>query len=617
MTKNEFNSFFENLDYTNEFKAGMEKKLSKKTNKNYIDTVSGVEKSSEKNNIVRIVGTIAACAALVGVCIGIGASMKNQIGPDDNPEQPIATEVTTTSANSGKFKDNKFPMTNLLDYSEDELLEIGEQYYIAACERFEIQLGCTTLFDYHYEETEDEFLEYTLVTDEKIKSYKDVEELFYSVFSKNWESALERIKEEDGKLYYLAETYTPSEFYEGYNIKFKEATEEKITYIVTAKFNDGEKGRNIKEVPLEFSLIPENGEWKVNSFIYPNSDCLANEQESIISEPIKENMSEEELISSVREHIALADFYSFDSMLPPMYSETVADKYNSDYSNRYEKGLALKINENNDYWLLEDESITLDMIYEDFYSIYSKNYEDVVAREFRENNGKLYFNDQSGNDYRGFLDVSEMDLTIKSKDANKIVVEAKMDFTNWIKLYCCYGYTEKQITEKLGSDYKYYYSQDIIFSLEENGWRISQYTPRLSWVSEALNKCPEYLKLYEEMNNIKDADESETTSINYNDYIGKWYMDNNEYGYEMNITSIENDIMTFELSLYRLFKTNPITVELGYENMTYMNTYDDDTQPDIEASITLEKDGTVYIYIMKSEFEEIEEKAIIFNTKVK
>lgn len=97
MKRDEFNSIFENVEYTDEFKQKMEKKLSspnKSESDEYIEAVSGVE-ADNRSRIVHWAGAAAACAILVGSCIGIGLTLKNQIDPVQ-PEPPVASGITTT-----------------------------------------------------------------------------------------------------------------------------------------------------------------------------------------------------------------------------------------------------------------------------------------------------------------------------------------------------------------------------------------------------------------------------------------------------------------------------------------------------------------------------------------
>ena len=288
MKQEEFRNIFNNIKYTEEFKAKMRRMISEEPEKaEYSQSVEGVE-IDHRSRIVHTSGTIAACAA-VAVALGVaGYNMRGMFSEDEvtlsSPTEQSTkaettktetTEAETTEAETTEAKRSAIftPYTDLYGKSDEELLEIGKIYYEEAIRRYNLNQQSTSwtdLFELDYEKVIEpvEYTEYYLIKDENIKTIDDINEVYYSVFVDNWDFERGRFIEQEDGLYYNEPMGVGNIYYNGYDISFEEATEEIIRYTVTAKFNDGVNYETIvAEVPLEFSLVPTDEGWKVNSFI--------------------------------------------------------------------------------------------------------------------------------------------------------------------------------------------------------------------------------------------------------------------------------------------------------------------------------------------------------------
>ena len=284
MKQEEFRNIFNDITYTEEFKAKMRLRLSQEPSKaEYSQSVEGVE-IDRRSRIVRTAGTIAACAAVIIAIGAVGYNMRGAFTEDEvtlssSTEQLTEAETTktgtTTEAVSTEAERKVLftPYTDLYGKSDEELLEIGRIYYEEAVKRYNLNQGSnewTDLFEVDYEKFIEpvEYSRYNFIDDENIKTIDDITEIYYTVFTDNWEFEKDYfIQQEDG-LYFYETMGVGNIYYNGYDISFEEATEDIIRYIVIAKFNDGvDYQTDAAEIPLEFSLVPTDEGWKVNSFI--------------------------------------------------------------------------------------------------------------------------------------------------------------------------------------------------------------------------------------------------------------------------------------------------------------------------------------------------------------
>ena len=302
------------------------------------------------------------------------------------------------------------------------------------------------------------------------------------------------------------------------------------------------------------------------------------------------NDTDEKITEAIRKYVAVADEYSFESMLPSSYPKTYAEEWYADNNitvdDAVNRGDMIIDGENNWYYSFKENKLTLDGIKEDVLSVYSEDYRllDEIWNSFKEENGKVYCK-STGGDFAGFLELSDSRIEIKSKNENKIVADVYMDFTSWIvEGYHSY-YVPEEMKYLFTENYKYEYPQQITLIREDNGWRVSEYTNRLEIVSAAKEACPEYQAVVDYI--YKDLD--------YNDFIGTFVsaadaengLPDSEY--ELNIESIKDGVITFSLSRFRMFSTDFITaaIDNDYRIQAEFDTFVDETEPGIKGYITL------------------------------
>ena len=333
------------------------------------------------------------------------------------------------------------------------------------------------------------------------------------------------------------------------------------------------------------------------------------------------NDSEETIEKKIRRYATAADEYSFDSMLPPTYPESYGEgnDLNLDGSpltmDDLKNSGKMITNGNEQFYAFKDEKLTFEGIKEDVYSVYSNDYNligQILDSKFMEKDGKVYTS-WSGGDFAGFNDFSASRVEIKSKDENMIVADIYVDFTN-IVAYGGYGYDIPAEMEYLfPEDYKYEYSQQITLVREDDGWRVSEYIPRNEMTEKAKEACPEYQAVLDYNNK----------GLNYDNFIGEWV---DEYGseYELNVKSVKDGYVTFELTKFRTFSTETIVAEIDYTNrsLAAYNTYGVENTPGIKGFIEFRpSDGEfrtsdeIYLSVKESEYPYSESIEYIFHKK--
>lgn len=329
------------------------------------------------------------------------------------------------------------------------------------------------------------------------------------------------------------------------------------------------------------------------------------------------NDSDETIAKAVRRYATAADEYSFDSMLPPTYPESYGEgnDLNSDGSpitvDDLKNSGKLIVTDDNWFYAFKDDSLTFDIVKEDIYSVYSKDYKllNDIYDGFKEENGKLY-HVWTGGDFAGFHDFSASRVEIKSKDENKIVADVYMDFTALVS-HSEYDYIIPEEMQYLfPEDYKYEYPQQITLIRENGGWKVSEYIPKREAEELAKEACPEYQAVLDY--NYKD--------FAYNRFIGTYTNVYDMIGnapkaeYELNVESIEDNVVTFSLSRYRMFSTDTIkaTIDPNKRICAEFDTFGDENNPGIKGNIYLHEalhgydspveDISITIEIQKTEY---------------
>lgn len=579
MKRDEFRRVFDNIEYTKEFTKSMEEKLSTppsvQSEDGFTEAVSGVE-ISRQSRIVRIAGTVAACLAIVGSCVGIGFAMKGSFKPDDdvlssvndNTSENVSTE-TATVPTLDMLIDSRLPYTDLSGKTEDELYEIGKRYFEAACELHLMNGGASIALDCDYTNTIDNGtdMNFYLVQDDNISSISDAEELYHSVFSETWEFEEGFFFEQDGSLYYSCDNNAYNNAcYEGWEFHFIEATDAKITYQVNAFFNDGETGSNVYSVPCEFSLIPEGAEWKVESFIYPAGIPTESEEPEI---PL-----DEETAAQLRKFLTEAERYTYALSSPYIGDTHFYEVVGS--VDPLELGWAIEdTNGPGFYWLLTNGKTKQDL-YDEIYRYFTDDYETNFDELVIERDGKTYVKTQPI-DFELFYDytASNDPIEIAERNNQEIVAYITVDCTEAID----YFYANNIGMSALPEGYRYTYPQEVVFVNTDDGWRISEYTPYAELRNEAIIACPEMQEYIDENGNIKAPDVIE--SNDYSSYIGVWTSEN---GDKLTVHEMDDETIEFTIE-YNGIESVTASAAMGYGQMSYFNTMDDDSQTGIEGNI--------------------------------
>ncbi|MBO5318614.1 MAG: hypothetical protein J6B01_02255 [Ruminococcus sp.] len=482
MKKDDFRKIYDEIDYTDEFKAEMRKKLSepaqiRMTSDEYENIVEGVD-TMKRNKIMHTLSAIAACGVIVTAAGAVGFAMK------------------------GASKNNSEPMS-----SADDDITISSQTEVLS----------------------------TIVTGEKSTIPSQTEALSTIIIDEN-------------------------------------STEQ-----TTKDVSDS-----------------GNNSTYFNKLGLPDID--------------PENDTDEEIIEAVRKYVAAADDYSFETMLPSSYPETYAEEWYDDINitvyDAVKRGDMIIDSENMWYYAFKEDSLTLEGIKEDVLSVYSEDYRllDEIWSSFKEENGKIYCK-FTGGDFAGFLDFSDSKIEIKSKDENKIVADVYVDFTDWVTTGYHDYYVPDEMQYLFPEDYRYEYPLQITLVCENSGWRVSEYTNRTDIVTESLEACPEYQAVREYIN--KGQNDNKLTD--YSAYVCAWNNETDAPGYELNIESINDGIVTFNLSKYRMYSTGSITADTHgtgdpTARIAEFDTFGDENEPGIRGYIYFRDADSVYVVVHESTY---------------
>lgn len=119
--------------------------------------------------------------------------------------------------------------------------------------------------------------------------------------------------------------------------------------------------------------------------------------------------------------------------------------------------------------------------------------------------------------------------------------------------------------------------------------------------------------------NIKNSDEQSTdnNAINYNDYVGTWYIEgDNYYGTyerELKITLLDEKTIKLNLTFYRLAYYDNITVNIDNIIM-YFSGVDEGTGKSISGTIKFDN-NTITLNITQSQYDLVSVGALIFTNK--
>lgn len=304
MKRDDFRKIYEEIDYTDEFKAEMRKKLSepakiRTTSDEYESSVEGVE-TINRSRITRTISTIAACGVLVAAGGAIGLAMKGLSNKNSDSLSSVSEEKTksnvietstltidTTSEepteiivnNKGYFNKLGLPDIDPANDTNEEITEAIRKYVTAADEYcFESMLPTSYPENYAYGDENNPYnsddlkkSKDLLIDSDSIAFYafkentltlNSVKEDVLSVYSKDYKHLNEIwscFKEENGKLYckWIGGEFEGFYDFSDSEIEIKSKDENKIIADVYMDFTDWvTTGYNrFDEIPEEMKYL--------------------------------------------------------------------------------------------------------------------------------------------------------------------------------------------------------------------------------------------------------------------------------------------------------------------------------------------------------------------------
>ncbi len=290
MTGKEYRSVFDAISCSRELQERMEQKLS---GQNASECVCGVRVVQQKNRLCQCLG-IAACLAVI--LLGSAAAALNGKAPTtpfSNTTSEQTSEISTEESSETRITEqptsesapllypgkdipiyDDFPMQELSQLSDEQLIQIGKKYYDAAFRLLHPDSAPPYLFFYPKtdEHSSDEnHIQYCPVGIDSVKTIADVRNDFYSVFTSDWDSSIldECFAEMDGRLYYCTNNPYVSIYPSDYVLELDTVTENEIYYSYRMVHENVTEEDRFKNVALPFTLKRTEEGWKVSVFISP------------------------------------------------------------------------------------------------------------------------------------------------------------------------------------------------------------------------------------------------------------------------------------------------------------------------------------------------------------
>ncbi len=171
---------------------------------------------------------------------------------------------------------DEFPMQDLSELPEEQLIEVGKKYYDAAFRL--LHPDCAPPYLFFYPKIDENSvdangLQYCPVAIDSVKTVEDVRKDFYSVFTSDWDSNIvdQHFTVRDGKLYYCCKNPHVSIHPSDYVLELDNITETEIyfSYRITIENISLSEEERFQNVTLPFTLkLTEEG-WKVSVFLSP------------------------------------------------------------------------------------------------------------------------------------------------------------------------------------------------------------------------------------------------------------------------------------------------------------------------------------------------------------
>lgn len=184
--------------------------------------------------------------------------------------QTTAADTTTASAQTAAVS-TEAPVPTLDDEDEENVYAAAEALFEQAC-----RTEWDFTVDSPYEIDPDQSIEndygwqFYLVTDPEINSVADVRNDYHKVFSSDHDDYLDELFiESDGRVYCLNGARGSHIFYEGFELSEMERSDASISFKVTTNYSDDGFGGGEYSEENPFTVVKENGIWKVDKFKLP------------------------------------------------------------------------------------------------------------------------------------------------------------------------------------------------------------------------------------------------------------------------------------------------------------------------------------------------------------
>ena len=376
MNKDDFRKSYEGIDYTDEFKAKMRKKLSeppeiKMTSDKYDNTVEG-EDNMKRNRIVHIVSTIAACGVIAVAGGAIAFAMKDTPDKDSKPltsdkntsvstsdtsqTETSATEAITTQPQTTEEYFNKLGLPDIDPVNDsDETIAKAIRRYATAADEYSFDSMLPPAYPESYGEGNDLNLDGSPLTMDDLKNsgklivtddnwfyafksdmltFESIKEDVYSVYSKDYKLIGQildsKFMEKNGKVYasWFGGDFAGFHDFSSSRVDIRSKDENKIVADVYMDFTTlvscGGYGYTIPE-QMQY-LFPEDYKYE-----YPQQITLVRENGGWrVSEYIPRHEAEELAKEACPEYQAVLD-YNNKGMNYDDFIGTWIDEYESGY----------------------------------------------------------------------------------------------------------------------------------------------------------------------------------------------------------------------------------------------------------------------------------------------
>lgn len=376
MNKDDFRKSYEGIDYTDEFKAKMRKKLSeppeiKMTSDKYDNTVEG-EDNMKRSRIVHIVSTIAACGVIAVAGGAIAFAMKDTPDKDSKPltsdqntsvstsdtsqTETSATEAITTQPQTTEEYFNKLGLPDIDPVNDsDETIAKAIRRYATAADEYSFDSMLPPAYPESYGEGNDLNLDGSPLTMDDLKNsgklivtdddsfyafksdmitFESIKEDVYSVYSKDYKLIGQildsKFMEKNGKVYasWFGGDFAGFHDFSSSKVDVRSKDENKIVADVYMDFTTlvscGGYGYTIPE-QMQY-LFPEDYKYE-----YPQQITLVRENGGWrVSEYIPRHEAEELAKEACPEYQAVLD-YNNKGLNYDDFIGTWIDEYESGY----------------------------------------------------------------------------------------------------------------------------------------------------------------------------------------------------------------------------------------------------------------------------------------------